>query len=244
MINVLLPAMGSSVFFKDAYFPKLLTEINGKTMIELVIEDFKELEPKRHIFVFHDDECRRFHIDSSVKILAPTSHVIQLHNQTAGALCTSLMAIDYINDDTPLIIANCDQIIDTDYREVLRHFEEIGAEAGIIIFPDIHPRLSYARIAGDEVVEVAEKRPFTKNALAGFFYYQHGRDFVEAAKKVLLKQNHLDGKYYISASVNELILMGRKVGYYEIRKNQYRSFYSPAKIKEYEESLKHKAGDL
>ncbi len=238
MINVLLPAMGKSAFFKDAYFPKPLTEIGGKTMLEMVVENYKDVDPKNYIFVFHDEDCKKFHLDSSVKILTPDSKVIKLHNQTAGALCTCLMAVDYINDDLPLIIANSDQIIEVDYRQVIDHFEACGAEAGVITFPNIHPRWSYARISGDEVVEVVEKRPLSKNAIAGFYYYKHGRDFIIAAKKALLKQNNLDGKYYISATINELILQGKKIGFYEIEKKQYKSFYSPDKIKEYEESLK------
>lgn len=34
MINILLPAMGKSTFFKDYYFPKLMLEIGGETMLE------------------------------------------------------------------------------------------------------------------------------------------------------------------------------------------------------------------
>lgn len=238
MINILLPAMGTSAFFKDAYFPKPLIEINGRTMLELVVDDYKNLEPKNYIFAFHDDDCKKFHLDASVRILTSNSKVIKLHNQTAGALCTCLMAIDLINDDLPLIIANSDQIIDVDYRAVIDYFDNHNAKAGVITFPNIHPRWSYARLAGDEVVEVAEKHPLSKNAIAGFYYYKHGRDFVDAAQKTLIKQNNLDGKYYISASINELILMGKKVCFYEIKKEQYKSFYSPAKIKEYEEGTK------
>lgn len=238
MINVLLPAMGTSAFFKDAYFPKPLTEIKGKTMLEMVIEDYKELNPKNYVFVFSDEDCKKFHIDASAKILSPASQVIKLSNQTAGALCTCLMAVQYINDDTSLIIANSDQIIETDYTRVIEHFEKMNADAGVITFPSVHPRWSYARKAGDEVVEVAEKRPLSKDAIAGFYYFKKGSDFVQAAKNALMKQNNLDGKYYISASINELILLGKKVGYFEIEKEQYRSFYSPAKIKEYEDSIR------
>ena len=238
MINVLLPAMGTSAFFKDAYFPKPLTEINGKTMLEMIIDDYSKLEPKNYIFVFSDEDCKKFHLDSSVSILTSASQVIKLSNQTAGALCTCLMAVEYINDDTPLIIANSDQILETDYRDVIKHFNEIDADAGVITFPNIHPRWSYARKVGDEVVEVAEKRPLSKDAIAGFYYFKKGSDFIQAAKNALIKQNNLEGRYYISASINEMILLGKKVGYFDIEKVQYRSFYSPAKIKEYEESLK------
>ena len=241
MINVLLPAMGKSTFYKDSFFPKPLYEINGKTMLELIIDDYKSLDPKQYIFVFSEEDCMKFHLDASAKILTPASQVIKLRNQTAGALCTCLMAIEYINDDTSLIIANSDQIIDVDYRNVVSHFEKQGADAGVITFPNIHPRWSYCRKVSDEVVEVAEKRPLSKDAIAGFYYYKKGSDFVEAAKRALLKQNQLDGQYYISASINEMILMGKKVGYFDIEKRQYKSFYSHAKVKEYEGTCDEKS---
>lgn len=238
MINVLLPAMGTSSFFKDAFFPKPLTEIKGKTMLEHIIEDYNTLDLKNYIFVFSDDDCKKFHLDSSAKILSPNSQVIKLSHQTAGALCTCLMAVDFINDDVPLIIANSDQIIDVDYVNVIEHFNKNNMNAGVITFHNIHPRWSYVRISNDEVIEVSEKNPVSKNAVAGFYYFKKGRYFVEAAKKALIKQNNLDGKYYISASINEMILLGKRVGYYSIEKEQYHSFYSPTKIKEYEENGK------
>lgn len=238
MINILLPAMGTSTFYKDSFFPKPLYEINGKTMLELVVDNYKELNPKQYIFVFSDEDCMRFHLDSSAKLLSPASKVIRLKNQTAGALCTCLMSIEYIDEDEALIIANSDQIINVNYKEVIESFKKNDDDAGIICFSNIHPRWSYARIAGDEVIEVAEKRPLSKNAIAGFYYFRKGKDFIEAAKKAIMKQNNLDGKYYISAAINELILMGKKIGYFNIEKEQYKSFYSPAKVKEYEDSIK------
>lgn len=238
MINILLPAMGTSAFFKDALFPKPLTEINGKTMLEMVVEDYKDLQDKQFIFIFSDDDCKKFHLDSSVKILSPSSQVIRLNQQTAGALCTCLMAIEFIDNENPLIIANSDQVIDVDYKKVINYFNGISADAGVITFPSIHPRSSYARKKGDEVVEVAEKRPLSKDAIAGFYYFKKGSDFIQAAKNALIKQNNLDGKYYISASMNELILLGRKIGYFDVQKEDYGSFYSPTKIKEYEERIK------
>lgn len=235
MIHILLPFMGRSTFFENSFFPKPLVEISGKTMLEMVVEDYRALEPKKYIFVFSDEECARFHLDASAQILAPRSRVIRLKGQTSGALCTCLMAIEYIDTDEPLLIANSDQVIGVDYREVIRYLTDAGMDAGVITFPSVHPRWSYARKQGDEVVEVAEKRPLSRDAIAGFYYFRKGSDFVKAAENVLLKQNCLKGQYYISASINELILMGKKVGYYDIDKEHYHSFYSPAKIKEYEE---------
>ncbi len=235
MVNILIPSMGKSTFFEDSFFPKPLIEIKGKTMLETVIENYTNVDPKNYIFVFDDKDCSEFHLDSSAKILSPLSIVIRLRNQTRGALCTCLMAVDYINNDTPLIIANSDQIIDTDYKKVIEHFEKTDADAGVITFPNIHPRWSYARKQGNEIIEVAEKRPLSKNAIAGFYYFKKGSDFVESAKQAIIKDNSMNGKFYISASINEMILLGKKVGYCDIPKEKYHSFYSPEKIKEYEE---------
>ena len=235
MVNILIPSMGKSTFFEDSFFPKPLIEIKGKTMLEMVIENYVCVDPKNYIFVFDDKDCSEFHLDSSAKILSPLSTAIRLRNQTKGALCTCLMAVDYINNDTPLIIANSDQIIDIDYKAVLKYFECGQADAGIITFPSIHPRWSYARKRGKEVIEVAEKRPISKDAIAGFYYYKKGSDFVDGAKRALVKDNCLNGRFYISASINEMILSGKKIMYFDIPKEKYHSFYSYEKIKEYEE---------
>ena len=238
MTNILLPSMGTSEFFKDSYFPKLLTEIKGRTMLELMTANYESIREKNYIYIFPEQDCAQFHLDASARLLQPSCNVIKLRAQTKGALCTCLMAVDHIDNDEPLIIANADQIIDVDYGKVLRHFDAMQADAGVITFPNIHPRFSYVRTDGLEVVEVAEKRPLSKKAIAGFYYYRKGSDFVQSAKKALLKRNEVNGVYYLSSSMNEMILMGKKVGYYDVEKEAYHSFYSPAKIKEYEEQQK------
>ena len=239
MNNILIPSMGKSLFFKDSFFPKPMIEIEGKTMLEQVVENYFRLEDKHFVFVFDKKDCAEFHLDDSARILTGNdTDIVILGAQTAGALCTCLMAIQSINNNEPLIITNCDQTIDVDYNDVLKHFSENDVDAGVITFDSIHPRWSYGRKDGNYIVEVAEKRPISRNAIAGFYYYRKGSDFIKAAQNAIMKKNSTDGRYYISASMNEIILMGKKIGYYDIEKEQYKSFYSPAKIKEYEDSLR------
>lgn len=52
MINILLPSMGTSVFFKDSYFPKPLVEINGQTMLEMVVDNYSVFEEKTMFLFF------------------------------------------------------------------------------------------------------------------------------------------------------------------------------------------------
>lgn len=239
MINILLPAMGDSMFFKDYFFPKLMLEVGGDTILEKVIKNYECIPEKHFVFVLNQKDCTEFHMDQSAQIITePDSSFIVLKNQTRGALCTCLLAINEIDNENPLFIANCDQIIDVNYQEVITHFEHRNLDAGVITFPSIHPRWSYVRMEGEHVIEVAEKRPLSKHAIAGAYYFKHGSDFIEAAKHTIMKDNSLNEKYYISSSLNEMILMNKKIGCFEIEKNQYHSFYSPEKIREYEKEVK------
>jgi len=239
MINVLVPCMGKSVFYKDSFFPKMLYEVNGETLLEAVVHNYSSLNNHKMIFVFGDEECKKFHLDDSARILTgPNGKAIVLKHETKGALCTCLMAYPEIDNEDALIICNSDQVIDIDFNEVITYFESRNADAGVIIFDSIHPRWSYARIVDDfSVVELAEKRPLSNHAIAGFYYFRHGKDFLASATQAILKENNTDGIYYISASLNELILMNKSVVAYQIDKRRYHSFYAPEKIKDYEKEL-------
>lgn len=233
MIRIVVPALESSKHFFDSYWPKNMIEVMGKPMIQYVVESFEGIQDKEFIFLLNMEECNRFHTDKVVKILSNAS-TIKLNGETGGALCTCLMAIQHINNDDPVIICNCDQMIDFDLKKVVSYFESTSTDCGLLCFENVHPRWSYVREVDGEVVEAAEKRPISSNAIAGFYYFAHGRDFVECAMSAISNGRQYDGKYYISETINEMILKGKKVRKYMIPKENYHSFYSPQCIKNFE----------
>lgn len=90
------------------------------------------------------------------------------------------------------------------------------------------------------MVETAEKHPLSSHAIAGFYYFARGIDFIHASKQVIRKKETYNGRYFISSSINEMILENKKVGYYEIDSDKYHSFYSPEKIAEYQKGDERK----
>jgi dTDP-glucose pyrophosphorylase len=233
--NVLVPSAGVSEFFKDSYYPKTLVEVNGKPMIQYIVEEYQNINNVHYIFLLKEDECRKFHTDNIVKLLTDSNcDIIYIRENTKGALCTSLLAVDYIDNEDELIIVNNDEVRDVDYNDLLHYYKEKKAEAGVISFESCHPRWTYIRTEGDYVVEVAEKKPISKKAVTGFYYYRHGKNFVTSAKRRIRKRNPINGVYYVSGSINEMILQNLKVSYYQIAGEAYHSLYSMEKIKNYE----------
>lgn len=241
MINILIPMGGKSDFFEshEYVYPRSLIEIHGKTMIQRIIENYSEFDNKNFIFVTNQADSETYHLDSILRLLTDSKcDILKLSGQTKGAACSALMAIELINNETPLIIANGDQVIEAPLAEIEKKFQTEELDAAVVTFESIHPKWSYIRAdKSNRVIEAAEKRPLSKNAIAGFYYFRNGRDFVSAAMQSIAKDAHVNDIFYIAPVLNELVLAGKKIGYHAIDASTYHSFYSPAKIVEYENWL-------
>jgi len=239
LLNILIPLGAHSPFFEGAEYPypKPLVEIGGKLMIQHVIENLQQIEEKkRFIFVLREEDCHRFHLDSTVRLLAgPDAVVIRLQHETKGAVCSVMLAVDYITPDAPLLISNGDQLFDVNPGVFIERFRAAKADAGCIYFDSVHPRWSYVRLEGaDQIVEAAEKRPISRHAIAGLYYFALGADFMESAKRTILKDASINGQYFIAPVFNELVLANRILKAFPIANNAYHTFYSPQRIEEYE----------
>ncbi len=236
MLKIIIPLAGTSELFTKAgfFYPKPLIEINGIPMIQLVIERTDAIKiPNKLIFILKEEEVLKFHLDNTLKLLSPNCDIVKLKNDTKGALCSILMATDKIEPEDSILILNGDQIIDSDFGQIINYFDENEAQVGIITFNSIHPRWSFAKIENNQVVQTAEKNPISNNAIAGYYYFKNSDDFFKCAFECILKDVQLDGKFYISPVINEYILKNKKVLNYQIEKTNYHSFYSPQMINEY-----------
>jgi dTDP-glucose pyrophosphorylase len=205
-------------------------------MVQHVIENLRSIqEEKRFIFILREADCVRHHLDSTIRLLAGEDTVIiKLQRETSGAVCSALLAVDIIATDEPLIIANGDQLFDCDINVHLGRFHQDKIDAGCLCFDSVHPRWSYVRLEGEEVVEAAEKRPLSHHAIAGFYYFAQGLTFVDAAKQMIRKDASVNGQFYVAPVLNELVLENKHLRAYSIPNETYHTFYSPQKIEEYE----------
>lgn len=238
-MNLLIPIGSNSKFFDvEAYgYPKPLIEINGKPMIQHVIENLtRDNAFERITFVVRQEECIKYHLDDTLRLLSPVRpNIVKLHADTQGALCSVLMAIEHIDRDEMLVISNADQLFDAGVASELKQFSASGLDAACVTFDSVHPRWSYVRVndAG-AVVETAEKRPISRHAIAGLYMYRRGAEFVRLGMNAIRHGSSTDGRYFIAPVFNEYVLAGRTVGRYAVPNDGYHTFYSPQRIEEYE----------
>ena len=219
-MNILIPLAGDN-YTKDRKLIPLI-EINKKTVIEYVLDNLK-FGNNRFIFVLKETDCREHHIDSAIKLLKPDSTIIVVKTQTQGQLCSCLLAIGQIDNNEPLLIVNGDQYIFGDIGNIMKNFADKKADGGVVTFTSVHPKWSYALIGKDNetVMETSEKIPISRDACAGMFYYKKGSDFVEASKSVIRKDTSINGRYYVSSTYNEMLLLGRKVVAHRLKNENF-----------------------
>ena len=231
---------GKSQFFdsEEYKYPIPLIEVNSKTIIEHSINNLLQIANiQSFTFVLNEADCFSYHLDNIISLLIKDYNysIFKVKNETKGALASSFFAIDKLNNNEELIICNYDQIINYDINQIINYFKTNKADAGVLTFESIHPRWSFVKCnTSDKVIEISEKDPISKKAIAGFYYFSSGNMFYNSAMKVFYNKTHINEKYYISSVFNELILDNKNILHYFIDKLNFHTFYSPLKIKEYE----------
>lgn len=145
------------------------------------------------------------------------------------------MAIEHINNEEPLVISNADQIFDHGISNYLNKFIISDADAACLTIDSVHPRWSYVKTDGQgNVIEASEKRPISRNAIAGIYLYKKGSEFIKSAMQCIKNGSSIESRYYTSLVFNEYILRGKEVAHYSVPNEHFHSFYSPQRIEEYE----------
>ncbi|MBI2552433.1 glycosyltransferase family 2 protein [Candidatus Uhrbacteria bacterium] len=217
-MNIVIPLAGAGKKFQERgyTFPKPLIDIGGKPMIQWVVENLNT--EGNFIFIVLKEHYEKYQLSYLLNLIAPGCTIIQADGPTEGAACTVLLAEQYINNDHPLIIANSDQVLGWNSNEFFYAMAQEECDGGIVTFKSTHPRFSFAK-RGDNgfVCEVAEKRPISDDATAGIYYWNHGSDFVRAARQMIKKNIRTNNEFFICPSFNESLQEGKKIRMFPVK---------------------------
>ena len=214
MLQVIIPMAGKAARFQERghTFPKPLFEIGNRSMIEIVLENLAPPQPAQYTFICRKEHLSQFYLGDMLRLLAPDCRVIPLENETAGALCSVLLAVDGLKMDEEILVANGEQFIATSLEPFWKACREPGIDGCILTFTATHPRWSFAKTdESGKVIAVAEKRPISKQATVGLYYFRRARDFVEASERMILKGLTTSGQFFVCPVYNEMILAGKNI---------------------------------
>jgi HAD superfamily hydrolase (TIGR01509 family) len=219
-MNVLIPMAGAGSRFEQMgyTFPKPLIEVNGKPMIQVVVENLN-IDAK-HIFIVQKSHYEKYNLKYLLNLITNNNcEIVQVDGITEGAACTTLLAKKFIDNDEPMVMANSDQFLEWDSNEFMYSMVADDVDGGIVSFEATHPKWSFAKLGDDGFVsEVAEKKPISNIATAGIYYWTHGSNYVKYAEQMIEKDIRTNNEFYVCPVYNEAIQDGKKVKVFQIEK--------------------------
>lgn len=211
MLNIVIPMAGRDSRFARAGFtdPKPFIPVGGVPMVELVIRNLRPSRRHRFIFVCLAAHLARYGFRHRLRQLAPGCEIIGLPGVTDGAACSVLMAAAFIDNETPLLIANVDQWVNTDINAFLAQADSQQFDGYIMTLPARDPKWSYVqRDARGRVCRVVEKEVVSGEATTGIYYFRYGSDFCRNARVMIAANARCQGEFYVAPVYTQLYRAG------------------------------------
>ena len=207
-MKILIPMAGEgSRFSKQGYtFPKPIIDVNGKPMIQKVVEnlDFDA----EYIFLVRKEHLEKYNgLRTTLdQITNNKFQIVEVDRLTEGAACTVLLAKHLINDDEELLIANSDQVLEYSIENFKLLKSLTLAEGIVFTFNSVHPKWSFVRVNSCGIItELQEKNPISNIATCGIYWYKKGSEFIKYAEQMIDKNIRVNNEFYIAPVYNQYI---------------------------------------
>jgi NDP-sugar pyrophosphorylase family protein len=238
---VIIPMAGLGTRFSDEGFtvPKPLIKVSGKSLIEHSIESLG-IDAK-YIFITrkYDKKEHNTELSEILSRICPNHEEICIDYITKGAVETCLLGSEFIDENLPLIITNCDQRLNWDPVAFLEHASKPSVDGSVVTYNSTNPKNSFAIIENDVVTEVVEKKAVSNNALVGIHYWKRSEDFLKSGR-LLVEDFCKTGRpeCYVSETYNYLIRDRKTINNFHFEDNQYIPLGTPYDLTMYEAKLK------
>ena len=196
-VNVIIPMAGRGKRFLDAGYstPKPLLDLNGKPMIEYVIDCMRF--PNVHfIFLILQEHIEKYNLQEILKSIEPSADIIVVNKVTEGAICTVLLAKHLIDSEEEVFIKDSDQVLNWVPEHFLDFMRRNNADGGIQTVHTDNPGYSFAKI-GDhpKIIQTAEKIMISNYGATGCYYFAKGKDLIKYANQMIEKNIRTNNQF-------------------------------------------------
>ena len=222
--------------------PKPLIEIDGKPIIEYVIEMF----PGESDFIFicnqdHLDEPN-YSMEAILKKFCPTGQIVGIPPHEFGPVNAVRQVEHLLNPHEPVVINYCDFTCYWDWRHFKLFVKETACLGAIPAYRGFHPHslgntnYAYMLETNGWVQDIQEKQPYTDNrmeeyASSGTYYFASAKIMSQAFSAIMEQELHVGGEYYVSLAFKPLLESKKKIAVYPIQ--HFMQWGTPEDVAEY-----------
>ena len=243
-MQIVIPMSGFGERFREAGYnvPKPLIEVDGKTIIQYIVEMF----PGNNDFIFI---CNKDHLDENsyrmrqiLERIAPEGVIVSISPHKLGPVHAVLKAIDYLDLKKPTIVNYADFTCDWDFTDFSNLVIKSGCDGAIPCYRGFHPHTLwsnyYAYVQEDKMkaFNIQEKKPFTDNpreefASSGTYYFKSGDIMINYFNRCVDENLTVGGEYYVSMVYKPMMQDDLNIRVYELE--HFMQWGVPSDLEEY-----------
>lgn len=213
--------------------PKHLLSVNDKneTMLEKAILTLNVSSKSNFIFILREEHDEDINVRELISNICTehdhTYDIISTKTLTEGPASSCYLAKSLINNDIPLIISNCDQILDYNYESFISECEQYDGcvmtyTPSYEIQIGMKDKHSFIEIKDDNIVKFSEKIALSDKALVGVHYYKKGSYFISSYEDMIEKDERApNGEFYISLTYNSMLRNNYNIGYHHLNSDEH-----------------------
>jgi len=220
-VQLVIPMGGDSGIFNDAGYegPKWLIDVDGKPMIQHVLDQFPGVDDILFI-------CREQDLEHQEFLTSLGGRVVTVKH-SSGPVDTVLQSSQHIADDREVIISYCDHGMVWNFSSFLNEVRDGDHEGAMTCYKKFHPHMlgtsnlyTYCLSRETNLLEVQDKQPHTEERHNQFissdvFYFKSG-DIMKKYFETSIKDSSMNG--FISSVYNLLLKDGLSVHVHEVEK--------------------------
>jgi len=227
-MKIIVPMAGTGNRFVEKGYadPKPLIRVNGKRIIEYILEMF---DPNDEIvFICNDTHLATTDMRDVLLSLKPNATIVSMPQHKLGPVWTVKAVYEHIKDDEEVIVSYCDNPHLWDMEHFKEHVNYYKMDGCILTHSGFHPHtLAQTKMAFVKdvpgtpyITEIKEKAcytndPMNEHASTGMYYFRRGADIKKYFDLAMERGIQYNGEFYVTLVYNLLIQDGLKVGYYD-----------------------------
>jgi len=227
-MKIIVPMAGTGNRFVEKGYtdPKPLIRVNGKRIIEYILEMF---DPNDEIvFICNDTHLATTDMRDVLLSLKPNATIVSMPQHKLGPVWTVKAVYEHIKDDEEVIVSYCDNPHIWDMEHFKEYVKQYNMDGCVLTHTGFHPHtLAQTKMAFVKdvpgtpyITEIKEKACYTDNpmnehASTGMYYFRRGADIKKYFDLAMERGVQYNGEFYVTLVYNLLIQDGLKVGYYD-----------------------------
>lgn len=226
MKHIIILSGHSQRFLNEGYTVKPLIKINGKSIIEYVLDTLNLQSYKDVSFIIKNEDVELYELDNFIQTSFKGSSIFKIDGHKLGPVFSVLQAQECIHDEEETLITYCDLHINWNINDLYKFINDTNSDGCIVSHTGWHPHriynksFAYLRVDGSNVLEIKEKQHFTDNpedeyASGGIYYFKTGKLLKYYFTKLVDSNIRVNNEFYVTLPYNLMIQDGLKITHFD-----------------------------